>query len=235
MKAIEFKSLNFTYPDGKSALQDIDLTIIPGETVGVIGSNGAGKSTLLLHFNAILRGKSDISKIFDHDIIAQNLTKIRRAVGLVFQDPDNQLFMPKVFDDISFAPINYGLSKDKIEGLVKSCLKAIDLEGFEERISHHLSYGEKKRIAIATVLAQKPQLIALDEPTANMDPKHRRKLIELLGSLKQTKIIASHDLTMIGELCDRIILLYQGKIVADAPKNKILHDKALLEKYDLLP
>jgi cobalt/nickel transport system ATP-binding protein len=212
-KIICIKNLHYSYPDGTRALSDINLEIQRGESLGIIGSNGAGKSTLLLHINGILQGRGEIN-VFGKDLTDKNLPLIRSMVGLVFQDPDNQLFMPTVFDDVSFGPINMGMQRQDVEKSVKKALKEVDMLASIKRSSHHLSVGEKKRIAIATVLSMNPQILVLDEPSSNLDPKHRRALIKLLNMLEMTKIIATHDLDLIGQTCSRVVLMEEGKIVS---------------------
>ena len=212
-KIICIKNLHYSYPDGTKTLCDINLEIQRGESLGIIGSNGAGKSTLLLHINGILRGRGEIS-VFGKDLTDKNLPLIRSMVGLVFQDPDNQLFMPTVFDDVSFGPINMGMQRQDVEKSVHKALKEVDMLASIKRSSHHLSVGEKKRIAIATVLSMNPQILVLDEPSSNLDPKHRRALIKLLNMLEMTKIIATHDLDLIGQTCSRVVLMEEGKIVS---------------------
>ena len=211
-KAIEIKNLNYAYPDGSQALSDINLDIFAGESVGIIGANGAGKTTLLLHLNGILRGKGNI-RVLDLEMEDKNLAQIRSQVGLVFQDPENQLFMPTVFDDVSFGPINMMLPKAQVEVSVNQALKEVGMTDSIERPSHHLSFGEKKRVSIATVLSMKPQILVLDEPTSNLDPKGRRDIIKLLQDIDKTKIIASHDLQMISKICSRYIFLNKGRII----------------------
>ena len=233
-KVIEIKNLNYSYPDGTEALHDIALDVFEGESIGIIGPNGAGKSTLLLHLNGILKGNGYI-RIFDIEVNDKNLTYIRSKVGLVFQDPDNQLFMPTVFDDVAFGPINMLLPKNEVKLSVEGVLKEVDMLGSIGRASHHLSFGEKKRVSIATVLSMKPEILALDEPTSNLDPKARYDFIQLLKSIAETKIIASHDLDMILDICDRAIILDKGTIVAIGTAKGILSNTSLLEKHNLLP
>ena len=233
-KAIEIKGLNFSYPDGTNALQGIGLEISEGESLGIIGPNGAGKSTLLLHLNGILRGNGTI-RIMGLDMKDENLSLIRRKIGLVFQDPDNQLFMPTVFDDVSFGPINMGLSKSRVKKVASDALKEVGMPDSGERPSHHLSFGEKKRISIATILSMEPEIMALDEPTANLDPKGRYELIELLKSIKKTKVIAAHDLDMIFKLCNKILILDKGSIVKMGSREEILSSHSLLQKHNLTP
>ncbi|RLG13305.1 cobalt ABC transporter ATP-binding protein [Candidatus Pacearchaeota archaeon] len=231
-KAIEIRDLSYAYPDGTVALSDINLDVIEGESIGIIGPNGAGKSTLLLHLNGLLQNNSGI-KIFGEKIIQSNLPQIRRKVGLVFQDPDNQLFMPTVFDDVAFGPINMSFSKEEINNLVDEALKKVDMLKFKNHPSHHLSFGEKKRISLATVLSMKPEILVLDEPASNLDPRSRRQLIQFLNRLTITKIIATHDLDLVLETCGRVILLHGGRLVSEGDTLDILKDKDLLEKHSL--
>lgn len=233
MRAIvRIKNLEYSYPDGTKALRGIDLSVREGESVGIVGPNGAGKTTLLLHLNGVLRGKGHI-EIAGSEITDENLRAIRSDVGLVFQDPDDQLFMPTVFDDVAFGPINMGLEEAEVRRRVGEALEIVELSGMEERVTHHLSFGEKKRVAIATVLPMEPEILALDEPSSNLDPHARRELMNLLKRLPATKIIAGHDLDFILETCERVILLEGGRIVADGPAGEILSDKDLLESHRL--
>ena len=233
-KAIEIKNLDYSYPDGTEALCSINLDVFEGESIGIIGPNGAGKSTLLLHLNGIFRGNANSHiRIFNLDINDKNLAHIRSKVGLVFQDPDNQLFMPTVFDDVAFGPINMSLPKDGVEASVNDALEEVDMVSSIRRPSHHLSFGEKKRVSIATVLSMKPQILALDEPSSNLDPKHRRNLINFLQTLKLTTIIVTHDLDLVVQTCSRVALIDKGKIVAAGNTLDILRNKSLLETHDL--
>lgn len=232
-QAIKIRELNFSYPDGTPALANINLDIFQGESIGIIGPNGAGKSTLLLHLNGILRGEGSI-EVLSLNMEDKNLPQIRNKVGLVFQDPDNQLFMPTVFDDVAFGPINMKLSRAEVQKSVSSALEKVEMLHATDRSSHHLSFGEKKKISIATVLSMKPEIIALDEPTANLDPKARGDLIEFLKTVQKTKIIASHDLEMIYELCSRILILDKGSIAAIGPTKEILSDPHLLMEHHLM-
>lgn len=231
-KIIDVKNLNYSYPDGTQALKDISLEVFEGETLGVIGPNGAGKSTFLLHLNGILKGKGHI-RVLDMDLNDKNLKKIRSKVGMVFQDPDNQLFMPTVFEDVAYGPLNMDMKKDEVEEAVVNALKKVDMLYAMKRISHHLSFGEKKRISIATVLSMNPDILVLDEPSSNLDPRHRRDLINFIKSLEITKIIATHDLDMVLDLCSRVVLFNRGTVVADGDVMKILNNKELLELHDL--
>jgi len=232
VQAVEITDLSYTYPDGNSALHSINLTISQGESIGIIGRNGAGKSTLLLHLNGVLYSDNAV-KILGMPLIKKNFKLIREKVGLVFQDPDDQLFMPTVFDDIAFGPINKGLDGDEVKTLVFDTLKMVGMNGYEERVTHHLSYGEKKRIAIATALSLKSEILVLDEPSSNLDPESRRELIKLLRELNVTKIIASHDLEMILELCNRSVLIDKGEIITVEETRKILQNETLLLKHGL--
>ena len=231
-KIIEIKGLNYSYPDGVPALRAVDIDIYEGESIGVIGPNGAGKSTLLLHLNGILRGQGTV-KVFGLEMKDENLKKIRSKVGLVFQDPEAQLFMPTVFDDVAFGPINMEMRKEKVKEQVDKALAEVDMSGSEKRAAHHMSFGEKKRVSIATVLSMEPRILVFDEPTSNLDPKHRRGLINLLKRLKPTKIVATHDLDMVAEVCSRVILLDRGEIAASGQTLEILKDKKLLEAHSL--
>ena len=224
---VELHGLSFVYPDGRRALNGLDLLVDEGETVGLIGPNGAGKTTLLLHLNGILKGQGD-ARLFGRPVTKDNLKAIRSRTGIVFQDPDDQLFSSTVFDDVAFGPVNLGLSADEVDRRVKAALTAVELEGYEMVRPHHLSFGEKKRVSIATVLSMQPELLILDEPTSNLDPRQRRNLITLLKKLAGTKIIASHDLTMIKELCRRVVLLNQGAVVCDGAPELIFSDASIM-------
>jgi cobalt/nickel transport system ATP-binding protein len=223
---IEIENLSYSYPDGTRALSDINLEVEQGEALGIIGSNGAGKSTLLLHLNGILQGSGKI-QIAGQELIEKNINLIRRMVGLVFQDPDSQLFMPTVFDDVGFGPINMGMKKQEVAESVSQALKEVDMLPSIARSSHHLSVGEKKRISIATVLSMNPQILVMDEPSSNLDPKHRRELILLLNKLEMTKVIASHDLELIAQTCSRVVLMEEGKIISGGTCPNFLSEVAL--------
>ncbi|MFA5099774.1 MAG: ABC transporter ATP-binding protein [Candidatus Omnitrophota bacterium] len=229
---VELKDVRFIYPDGTAALAGVDLSVAPGETLGLIGPNGAGKSTLLLHLNGILKQHGSVM-VSGLEVGERNLPAIRSQVGLVFQDPDAQLFMPTVFDDVAFGPLNMGLHKTAVQDAVISALELVDMLPAMKRSSHHLSFGEKKRISIATVLSMNPKILVLDEPTSNLDPKHRRGLIDLLKDLPITKIIATHDLEFVVEICGRVAILDRGAIVSHGSVLSILSDKPLLESHGL--
>jgi len=231
-KAIAIRGLNYSYPDGTKALKGITLNIAEGESVGIIGPNGAGKSTLLLQLNGILRGAGNI-KIFGTEVEEKNYGKIRGMVGVVFQEPDNQLFMPTVFDDVAFGPLNMGLAKEQVGERVEDALTKVDMLPAMRKTSHHLSFGEKKRVSVATVLSMSPKVIALDEPSSNLDPKHRRGLIDLLNSFDMTKVVVTHDLDLVSKVCSRVIIIDRGEITADGLAADILNDRELLAKHDL--
>ncbi len=229
---LEIKDLHFSYPDGHVALQGVDLNLCEGEKVALVGPNGAGKSTLMLHLNGILRGDGDIS-IGGMTIDEANLPIIRALVGLVFQNPDDQLFSPTVFDDVAFGPLHMGLPEKEVYQRVEEALAVVEMSDFSERLSHHLSVGQKKRIAIATVLAMRPQILVLDEPSAGLDPRARRSLINFLGELPITMLISTHDLRMVKELFPRMVIMDDGYIVADGATDQLLNDTALLEEHGL--
>ena len=230
--AVKIENLIYTYPDGRKALDGISFSVEKGKSVGLIGHNGAGKSTLIMHLNGILMGRGRI-EIMGISANRKNLREIRKKVGIVFQNPDDQLFMSTVFDDIAFGPLNMGLSSEEVENKVKEVIEAVGLPGFEKRLPHHLSFGEKKRIALATVLAMEPELLILDEPASNLDPKGRRGLIKLLKRLEITRIIATHDLELVLDLCSEVILMSKGKIAAYGETLEILSDEELLLKNSL--
>jgi cobalt/nickel transport system ATP-binding protein len=233
-KAVEIENLSFSYPDGQQGLKHINLVVNIGENLAIIGPNGAGKSTLLLHLNGILRGNSTV-RILGLPVEEKNLKEIRRKVGLVFQDPEDQLFSPTVFDDVAFGPINMGYSESEVKQRVTEALKWVGMTGYEQRSPHHLSVGEKKRIAIATVLSLSPELLVLDEPSSNLDPRSKWSLIELLRQLPKTKIVATHDLELVKALCQRTIILDRGEIVAEGDTGRILNDISLLRAHGLAP
>ncbi len=226
------ENLKYSYPGGQEALQGISFTISPGEKVALVGHNGSGKSTLMLNLIGILNGEGLIS-ISGLGKTEENLPLIRSKVGLVFQNPDDQLFSPTVFADVAFGPIHMGYSEVETKERVSAALEAVGMIEFSERLSYHLSTGEKKKIAIATVLSMDPELIILDEPSAGLDPKARRSLINLLRELPQSLLIATHDLLLVKELLPRTIILYQGKITADGPTENLLADTKLLEANGL--
>lgn len=229
---VEIKDLRFAYPDGTRALNGVTLEVGKGEALGLIGSNGAGKSTLLLHLNGILRGEGQV-RILGVEVTEKNAPQLRSRVGIVFQDPENQLFMPTVYDDVGFGPLHLGRGKAEVDDSVRRALTAVDMLGFIQRTPHHLSIGEKKRIAIATVLSMSPAILALDEPSSGLDPRARRTLINLLKALPQTALISTHDVRMVQDLCPRTIIMDAGRVVADGPTMSILGDDTLLEAHGL--
>jgi cobalt/nickel transport system ATP-binding protein len=231
-KVIEIKNLSYNYPDGHRGLNSVDLVVWPGDNVAVIGPNGAGKSTLLLHLNGILRGNSTV-KICGLTVEEKNLKEIRKKVGLIFQDPEDQLFSLNVFDDVAFGPINMGLTESEVKQQVAQALQWVNMADYEQRSPHHLSVGEKKRIAIATVLSLDPEILVIDEPTSNLDPRSKWSLVELLNKLPITKIIATHDLELVRALCHRTVVMDEGKIAADGKTENILDDIPLLRAHGL--
>ena len=230
--SIEVERLTFQYPDGHPALFDVCLHITPGEKTALVGPNGAGKSTLILHLNGILTGKGSI-KVCGLDVIPENLKRVRAQVGMVFQTPDDQLFSPTVFDDVAFGPLYQGLPESEVQLCVDQALASVAMSAYKDRVSHHLSAGEKKRIAIATVLSMQPQVLVLDEPTAGLDPRSRRGLINLLRDLPLTMLVSTHDMLMVRELFPRMVIMDQGRIVADGPTRNLMEDAPLLESHGL--
>jgi cobalt/nickel transport system ATP-binding protein len=230
---IQIEQLAYSYPDGKNALRNINLFVEAGEKIALVGANGAGKSTLLLHLNGILIGQGRIC-IDGHELNKQTLGRIRAMVGVVFQNPDDQLFSPTVFEDVAFGLIYQGLQPEVVAERVEQALAAVHMQGYERRNPFHLSGGEKKRIAIATVLSMQPQVLVFDEPTAGLDPRARRELIDLLQELPQTMLIATHDLAMVAQLTTRTVVLNAGQITADGPSSSILADEKLLWENGLV-
>jgi cobalt/nickel transport system ATP-binding protein len=231
-RIIEIKDLSFVYPDGTRALSGINLEVEKDECLGLVGPNGAGKSSLLLHLNGLLRGEGRII-ISDLELDGKNLFQIRRKVGLVFQDPEDQLFMPTIYEDVGFGPKNLGLGKEEIDNAVEAALSAVGLSDKKEHLSYHLSLGEKKRAAIATILAMRPEIFILDEPTSNLDPRSRRLIIKILKALPATTLVASHDLELILEVCNRVVLLDKGKIISQGKPQELFADQNLMENHGL--
>ncbi len=230
--SIEIEQLYYSYPDGHQALRGVSLHIEPCEKVALVGPNGAGKSTLILHLNGILSGNGRV-RVAGLPVVKENLGKIRARVGLVFQNPDDQLFSPTVYDDVAFGPIYQGLPPDEVRQRVEKALAVVNMSDYLQRVSHHLSVGEKKRIAIATVLSMDPEILVLDEPTAGLDPRARRSLIKLLDNLDITMLVSSHDMLMVRELFPRMVVMDNGSIVADGPTQELMANEALLKAHGL--
>ena len=232
---ISIERLGYTYPDGTEALRNINLAIRPSERVALVGANGSGKSTLLLHLNGILLPQSGTIHVGEYPMQPQCLKEVRNFVGLVFQNPDDQLFMPTVWEDIQFGPLNQGVQGETLTQRCHYCMHAVGLDPdhYAQRNPSNLSGGEKKRVAIAGVLAMQPQVIVLDEPSAQLDPRSRRQLINLLKSLPLTQLIATHDLDLALDLCDRTVILSHGEVVGDGATEQVLADQNLLERHHL--
>lgn len=225
---VEADGVRFAYPDGHAALDSADLHIHPGERVALLGPNGAGKTTLVLHLNGILTPQAGSVSIAGLSVERAHFREIRRRVGIVFQDPDDQLFMPTVREDVAFGPANLGLSGDELDARVTDALEAVGMADAAGRAPHHLSGGERRLVAIATVLAMRPEILVLDEPTANLDPAGRRELAEILESLTITMLMVTHDLPYALLLCPRSVVMNAGRIVGDGPTNVILADDPLM-------
>jgi cobalt/nickel transport system ATP-binding protein len=231
--AVRIQDLRYRYPDGTQALRGIDLIIRRGESVALMGPNGAGKSTLALHMNGILTGEGRV-EIMGLEVNKKNMRKIRDMVGLVFQDPDDQLFSPTVLEDVAFGPLNQRLPPEQVEQAVRRALSWVDMEGSEDRSPHHMSFGEKKRISLATVLSMEPEILVLDEPVANLDPRGRRGFLEIIQVLEATKVVITHDLAMAREVCSRVVVLDKGEIAADGRPEVVFSDERLLERHGLI-
>jgi cobalt/nickel transport system ATP-binding protein len=238
MQAIEVRHLSFHFDDATPALVDVSLRISPGECVALLGANGAGKSTLLLHVAGLLpeagsgHGEGEVV-LFDERMRLESAEGTRRQVGLLFQDPDDQLFCPTVGEDVAFGPVQLGLRGHALEERVAKSLTDVGLTGYERRLPHQLSGGEKKRVALAGLLAYEPKILILDEPTSGLDPRARRQLIGIVQSLKATRLFATHDLALAAETCSRAIVLDAGRIVADGPTRQLLSDDDLMWRHGL--
>lgn len=230
---VQAVNLAYTYPDGNKALKKISFLITHGESVAFVGANGAGKSTLLMHLNGHLLPEKGSLRIGDFPLTKETVQNIRRSVGMVFQDSDDQLFMPTVYDDVAFGPLNMGLPPEVVDEKVRSTLETAGVLHLINRPTHRLSGGEKRSVAIATVLSMSPDILVMDEPTSNLDPRARRRLINLLKSFKHTKIIATHDLDMALDLCERTIIIREGEIAADGDSMVLLNDESLLSECNL--
>ncbi len=231
--ALAVRGLAFAYPDGHQALFGVDLTIARGERVALLGPNGAGKTTFVLHLNGIHTGGVGTVEVGGLPVAPENLAEIRRRVGIVFQDPDDQLFMPTVRDDVAFGPANLGIRGAELDARVERALALVRLTEFADRPPYHLSFGQRRRAAVATVLAMEPEILVLDEPSSNLDPASRRELAEILLGLDVTVLMVTHDLTYALELCPRSVILSGGVIAADGPTPAILGDPSLLETHRL--
>lgn len=225
---VEARNLHYVYPDGTAGLRGVSFRITHGESVAVVGGNGAGKSTLLLQINGCLFATRGEIRVGDYTVGPGTLNAVRRSVGMVFQNSEDQLFMPTVLDDVAFGPLNMGMRNEEAVRVAMQALKTVGAAHLKDRLSYHLSQGEKKAVAIATVLSMSPDILIMDEPTAGLDPMSRRRLIEMLKSFKHTKIIATHDLDMAADVCDRVIVMHEGRVMADGPAMEILADEALL-------
>jgi cobalt/nickel transport system ATP-binding protein len=230
--ALVASDLSFRYPDGRIALDGVHLEVEHGERIAVLGPNGAGKTTLMLHLNGLLRGDGTL-RVAGLDVAPGTLRALRARVGLVFQDPDDQLFMPTVAEDVAFGPLNLGLDADAAAARVAAALAAVGMGYAAERAPHTLSLGQRRRVAIATVLAMDPDLLVLDEPSANLDPRARRELVGVLAHVQGTMLVVTHDLPLAAQLCDRAVILDRGRVVADGPCSELLDDAALLAAHDL--
>ena len=235
-EAITVRNLSYSYPDGTKALEDVNLEVYEGERIALVGPNGAGKTTFMLHLNGTLRGTEGQVEIFGKSMDTMKREEIVKEVGLVFQDPDDQLFMPTLFDDIAFGPINQGLKEDEVRERVEKAISSLGLSGYEDRSPHHLSFGEKKKASLAAVMAMEPRILVLDEPTANLDPMSRTELIGIINELNEregiTMVIATHDVNAIPELADRIYALNRTIIETGTPRD-IFFDRTLLKQNNL--
>jgi cobalt/nickel transport system ATP-binding protein len=230
---IEVEHLHYAYPDGFEALRGVDLTIGRGEKVALVGPNGAGKSTLMLHLNGTNAPSHGSVRVGGATVERASLGRIRAEVGLLFQDPDDQLFSPTVRDDVAFGPLHMGLPEAEIHDRVERALAAVGMSGFERRLPHRLSLGQRKRVAMATVLSMDPSVLVFDEPSAGLDPRGRRELIGLVRELPQTMLVATHDMRLVAEVLPRTVIMDGGLIVADGPTDRILADVPLLEAHGL--
>ena len=230
---IDFKDVHFAYPDGTKALNGISFRITHGESVGIVGANGAGKSTLISHMNGYLLPATGTITIGDMQLNRATIKQARKTVGVVFQNPDDQLFMPTVFDDVAFGPLNLGMTKERATERVNEALTTVGCLHLKDKPPHHLSMGQKRAVTIATVIAMQPDILVMDEPAASLDPKSRRQLINLLKEFKHTKVIASHDLDLILDVCGRCLVISDGKVAADGAAGELLTNEKLLEENNL--
>ena len=230
---IDLRGVRHTYPDGHRALDGVDLHIHPGERVALLGPNGAGKTTLVLHLNGILTPTSGSVAVSGLPVVREHLLDVRRRVGIVFQDPDDQLFMTTVAQDVAFGPRNLGLSADEVDARVEEALTDVGMLDVADRPPHHLSFGQKRRVAVATVLAMRPEILVLDEPSSNLDPASRRELAEIVDGLDITVLMVTHDLPYALQLCERSVVLSEGRVVADAATREVLSDGELMAAHRL--
>ncbi|MEV0227919.1 ABC transporter ATP-binding protein [Nonomuraea sp. NPDC050786] len=233
VNSLEVRQLAYAYPDGTQALFGVDLSIARGERVALLGPNGAGKTTLVMHLNGILTAGHGSVTVAGTPVRKDTLKEVRQRVGLVFQDPDDQLFMPTVRDDVAFGPANAGLRGEDLDRVVKDALERVGMLEAADRPPHHLSFGQRRRVAVATVLAMSPEILVLDEPSSNLDPAARRELAEILRSLDVTVLMVTHDLPYALELCERSLILSGGVIAADGPTRELLSDAELLAEHRL--
>ena len=230
---LEFREVRFRYPDGTEALKGVSFRITHGESVGLVGANGAGKSTALLHTNGHLLPTSGEVTVGEVPVRKDTRQEVRRKVGVVFQNPDDQLFMPTVFDDVAFGPLNLGLPPERVRERVREALRLVGALALADKAPHHLSGGQKSAVAIATVVAMEPDILVMDEPAASLDPKSRRGVIGLRNSFHHSKIVASHDLDLILDVCRRCLVMREGAVVADGPAAEILSNATLLSENNL--
>jgi cobalt transport protein ATP-binding subunit len=226
--------LTYAYPDGRAALADVSFAVAPGERVALVGPNGSGKSTLLLNLNGVLRTQAGTITVGGMVLADDTLRQIRARVGLTFQNPDDQLFSPLVQQDVAFGPLHMGLARDEVAARTAQALADVGMSAYADRVSYHLSIGEKKRVALAAVLSMAPEILLLDEPSAGLDPRARRQLIELLATFSaRAMLISTHDMRLARDLCQRVIVLDGGRVVADGPADTILHNAALMARHGL--
>jgi len=231
--SLAVRELAFAYPDGHQALYGVDLTLQPRERVALLGPNGAGKTTLVMHLNGILEPGHGTVEVAGLPVVPDNYQEVRRRVGIVFQDPDDQLFMPTVREDVAFGPANLGLRGAELDARVDEALDSVGMLDFRDRPPHHLSFGQRRRVAVATVLAMRPEILVLDEPSSNLDPASRRELAEILLRLEISTLMVTHDLPYALELCPRAVILAEGSIVADGATRDVLCDEDLLRQHRL--